>query len=136
MLILLLMDHLHDCSQSLQFVSKAKINGGRGVTFTKIVHGCACRSSKIWHSLYQFFAQFPTHQYTIFDRKHLILPKLGAFYNNFAQNTPYFCIMGSFVSDENRLIGIPDFKRQPHVYHVNVRTLLGVVLYEAFKSKI
>ena len=29
---------------------------GGVVTFTKIVCGCACRTSKIWLSLYQFFA--------------------------------------------------------------------------------
>ena len=40
-----------------------------GVTFTKIVRGCACRTSKIWLSVYQFFCQFSTHQYTIFERK-------------------------------------------------------------------
>ena len=31
--------------------------------------GCACRTSKIWLFLYHFFAKFPTHQYTIFERK-------------------------------------------------------------------
>ena len=41
----------------------------RGGSFTKIVRGCACRTSKIWLSLYQFFAKFSTHQYTIFGRK-------------------------------------------------------------------
>ena len=35
----------------------------RGVTFAKIVHGCACRTSKIGLTLYQYFAQIPIHQY-------------------------------------------------------------------------
>ena len=42
---------------------------GGGGSFTKIVRGCAYRTSKIWLSLYQFFAKFPTHQYTIFERQ-------------------------------------------------------------------
>ena len=53
-----------------------------GVTFAKIICGCACWTLKIWLSLYQFFTQLLTHQYTIFDRKYWILLKLGAFYNN------------------------------------------------------
>ena len=54
---------------------------GVGVTFTKIVRGCACRTSKIWLSLglYQFFAQFPTHQYTIFWRKVPNSDQIGCF---------------------------------------------------------
>ena len=71
-------------------LKSAKIWPGGGVTLAKIVHGCACRKSKTWLSLYHFFAQLPTHQYTIFDRKHPILPKLGAFYNNLLKIHPIF----------------------------------------------
>ena len=53
--------------------------GGGGGSFTKIVRGCACRTSKIWLSLYQFFAKFPTHQYTIFERKAPNLDQIGCF---------------------------------------------------------
>ena len=37
--------------------------------FTKILRGFACQTSKIGLSLYQFFVQLPTHQFTIFKRK-------------------------------------------------------------------
>ena len=50
-----------------------------GVTFTKIVRGCACRTSKIWLSLYQFFAKFPTYQYTIFERNAPNFDRIGCF---------------------------------------------------------
>ena len=53
--------------------------GPGGGSFTKIVRGCACRTSKIWLSLYQFFAKFPTHQYTIFERKAPNLDQIGCF---------------------------------------------------------
>ena len=72
-----------------------------GVTFTKIVCGCACQTSKIWLSLYQFFVEFLTHQYTIFEKKHPISIKLGAFNNNLQKNTPNLFNLGSFSSDEN-----------------------------------
>ena len=48
---------------------KGQISPLEGGTFAKIVCGCACQTSKTWLSLYQFFAQLPTHQYTIFERK-------------------------------------------------------------------
>ena len=93
---------------------------GGGGSFTKIVRGCACRTSKIWLSLYQFFAKFPTHQYTIFGRKAPNLDQIGCFLQQFAQNTPNLCNLGSFVSDENPPIAIPNFtkrcpKRQAHI---------------------
>ena len=95
------------------------VSGGGG-SFTKIVCGCACRTSKIWLSLYQFFAEFPTHQYTIFERKAPNLDQIGCFLQQFAQNTPNLCNLGSFVSDENPPIAIPNFakkcpKRQAHI---------------------
>ena len=95
--------------------------GGGGGSFTKIVRGCACRTSKIWLSLYQFFAKFPTHQYTIFERKAPNLDQIGCFLQQFAQNTPNLCNLGSFVSDENPPIAIPNFakkcpKRQAHIH--------------------
>ena len=92
----------------------------RGGTFTKIVRGCACRTSKIWLSLYQFFTQFPTHQYTILERKAPNFDQIGCFLQKIAQNTPNLCNLGSFVSDENPPITIPNFvkkhpKRQAHI---------------------
>ena len=57
---------------------KSSYPGGGG-SFIKIVRGCACRTSKIWLSLYQFFAKFPTHQYTIFERKAPNFDQIGCF---------------------------------------------------------
>ena len=83
-----------------------------GVTFAKIVCGCACRMSKnltfsiaifgpITHlSVYLFFF--------FLIEKHLILPELGVFYNNLLKIHPVF-EFGLFVSDENPLIAIPNF---------------------------
>ena len=69
-----------------------KIPISPGVTVTKIVRVCACRTSKIWLSLYQFFAKFPTHQYTIFERKTPNFDQIGCFLQEFAQNTPNLII--------------------------------------------
>ena len=68
------------------------MRSGERVTFAKIVRGCAYQTSKIWLSLYQFFAQLPTHQYTciFFGKKTSILPKLCAFYNNLLKIRPIF----------------------------------------------
>ena len=52
-------------------------------------------------SLYQFFTKFPTHQYTIFERKAPNFDQVGCFSQLFAQNTPNLCNLGSFISDEN-----------------------------------
>ena len=52
---------------------------GWGVTFTKIMHGCACRTSKIWLSQYQFSTKLSTHQYTIFDKKAPNFVQIGCF---------------------------------------------------------
>ena len=94
----------------------------RGGSFTKIVRGCACRTSKIWLSLYQFFAKFPTHQYTIFERKapDLIWIKLGAFYNNLPQIHPIYVIWAPPSLMKTPPIAIPNFakkcpKRQAHI---------------------
>ena len=51
--------------------------------------------------------------------KHLILPKLGAFYHIICSKYTQFLNLGSFVSDENPPIAIPNFakkhpKRQAH----------------------
>ena len=95
---------------------------GGGGSFTKIVRGCACRTSKIWLSLYQFFAKFPTHQYTIFESK------LGAFYNNLPKIHPIYVIWApsSLMKTPRSLYqisrkGAPK-GRHIYVYHVNVRT--------------
>ena len=75
-----------------------------------------------------FLPNFPPISIPFSKEKHPIWIKLGAFYKKFAQNTPNLCNLGSFVSDENPPIAIPNFakkrpKRQAHIlYHVNVRT--------------
>ena len=79
--------------------------GGGVVTFTKIVRTCACQTSKIWLSLYQFFAQFLTHQNTIFERKASpILTKLGALNNNLPKIHPIYVIWApsSLMKPANR----------------------------------
>ena len=97
------------------------VHGGgypRGVTFTKIVRGCACRTSKIRLFLYQFLPNFPPISIPFLKERHPILTKLGAFYNNLPKIHPIY-ELGSFVSDENP-IAIPNFakkrpKRQAHI---------------------
>ena len=103
---------------------------GGGGSFTKIVRGCACRTSKIWLSLYQFFAKFPTHQYrpTIFERKAPNLDQIGCFYNNLPKIHPIYVIWApSFLMKTPRSLYQISRKSAPkgrhiYVYHVNVRT--------------
>ena len=96
------------------------VTRGGGVTLAKIVRGCACRTSKIWLSLYQFFAQLPTHQYTIFDKKAPNFAQIGCFFTIICSKYTQFLNLGSFISDENPPIAIPNFakkhpKRQAHI---------------------
>ena len=50
-----------------------------------------CRILKIWLSLYQFFAQLPTHQYSIFNRKPTNFAQiLVFFYNNVLKIHPIY----------------------------------------------
>ena len=84
---------------------------------------------KIWQSLYQIFAKFPTHQYTIFWKKSTQLGfKLGAFYNNLPKIHPICVIWAplSLMKTPRSLYQISrksDPKgRHIYVYHVNVRT--------------
>ena len=53
-----------------------------------------------------------THQYTIFERKAPNFDQIGCFLQYLAQNTPNLCILGSFVSDENPPIAIPNFTKK------------------------
>ena len=92
-----------------------------GVTFTKIACGCACRTSKIWLSLYQFFAQFPIHQYTILERKALNFTKLDAFYNNLPKLYPTYVIWAPSTLMTPCPIAKPNFmkncpRRQAHTH--------------------
>ena len=49
-------------------------------------------------SLYTNFAQFPTQQYTIFERKASnYFDQIGCFLQEFALNTPNLCNLGYFV---------------------------------------
>ena len=91
-----------------------------GVTFTKIVHGCACRPRKSDFLYTSFTPNFPPISIPFSKEKHQILTKLGAFYNNLPKiHQPNLHNLDSFVSDENPSIGIPNFakkctKRQAH----------------------
>ena len=66
------------------------------------------------------FCLIPTHQYTVFERKAPNFDQIGCFSQQFAHDTPNLCNLGSFVSDENLPIAIPNFakkrpKRQVHI---------------------
>ena len=90
-----------------------------GVYFTKIVCGCACRTLKIWLSLYQFFCLIShSSVYTTFE-KHPTLTKLGDFYNNLSKIHPIYVIW-AHLSLMKPPIAIPNFakkhpKRQAHI---------------------
>ena len=67
-----------------------------------------------------FLPNFPPISIPFSKEKHPIWIKLGAFYNNLPKMHPIYVISGSFVSDENPLIAIPNFakkcpKRQAHI---------------------
>ena len=67
----------------------------------------------------KFLPNFPPISIPFSKEKQPILNKLGAFYNNLP-NTPNLCNFGSFASDENPPIAIPNFakkrpKRQAHI---------------------
>ena len=74
------------CRNLLQyFIMQTRISrwlAKRWVLLPKLayVDGRTCRTSKIGLSLYQFFAQLPTHQYTIFNRKIPNLGEIGCFF--------------------------------------------------------
>ena len=82
--------------------------------------------------LYQFFAQLPTHQYTIFDRKAHSSPKFGAFYDNLLKIHQIYAIWAplSVMKTHRSLYHISKKKTTQkagtYMYHVNVRTSPGV----------
>ena len=81
-----------------------------GGTVAKIVNGCACQTLEIQLSLYQFFAQLPTRQYTIFGRKAPNLGKIEwVFFTMIYSKCTKFLSLGSIVYDENSLIALPNF---------------------------
>ena len=82
-----------------------KKNGfaSHGATFAKIVHGCACRTLKIWLSLHQFLSNYPPISISFSIEKHTILPKLGGFYNICSKYTQ-FLNLGSFTSDNKAVL--------------------------------
>ena len=51
-------------------------------TFSKIVCEFACQTFKDLNLSLPIFHLINHYHYTVLDRKHQILPKLGAFYNN------------------------------------------------------
>ena len=68
----------------------------------------------------KFLPNIPLISMPFSIEKHPILNKLGVFYNNLPKNTPNLYNLGSFVSDENLLIVIPNFvkkrpKREAHI---------------------
>ena len=95
---------------------------GGGVTFTKMVRGCACRTSKVW--LYLILPNFPP--ISIFNRKASNFTKLGVFfgffYNNLLKIHPIYLIWAPSSLMKTPLpIAIPNFakkspKRQVHMY--------------------
>ena len=93
------------------------------VAFSKIIQERACRTLKIWLSLYQFFKQLPTHQYTMLDKKHPKFTLTGCFLQWFAQNTSNLFYMGSFISDEKPLIIIPNFAKNA------IKLKAGIYMY-------
>ena len=111
-----------------------------GVTFTKIMRGCACRTSKIRLSLYHFFTSFPTLQYTIFEKNTQLWPNWMLFYNNLPKIHPIYLIWApsSLMETPWSLYQIlrksAPKGRHIYVYHVNVRTPLGYLkgTYYAF----
>ena len=95
-----------------------------GVTFTKIICGCVCRTSKIWLSLYQILPNLPPIRMPCLKEKHPILTKLGAYYNNLPKIYPIFKIWAP-LSLIKAPIAIPNFakkhpKRRAHTYTMPV----------------
>ena len=72
-------EHLQEISWFQAILPQVQ-NYPRGATFAKIVRGCACRTKKLWLSLYHIFTQLPTYQYTDFVRKALNLAQIGCFF--------------------------------------------------------
>ena len=81
-----------------------------------------------------FLPNFPLINIPFSKKKPPNFDQIGCFLQYLAQNTPNLCNLGSFISDENSPIAIPNFaKSEPkgrhiYVYHVNVRTSLGVYM--------
>ena len=76
---------------------------------------------KIWLSLYQFFAQLPTQQYTILCEKSTQCCPNWVFYNNLLKVRPISWIWAPLSPIVNPLIAIPSFAKkhirgQAHVW--------------------
>ena len=65
---------------------------GGGGSFTKIVRGCACRTSKSDYLYTNFLPNFPPISIPFSKEKHPIWIKLGAFYNNLPKIHPIYVI--------------------------------------------
>ena len=103
-------------------LSKARGGGGLLSPKSYVDPGCACRTSKIWLSLYQFLPNFPPINIPFSKEKHPILTKLGAFYNIWPKIHPIFFNLGCCHLWWNPPppIAIPNFekkhpKRQAHI---------------------
>ena len=89
-----------------------------------------CNNAKTFFvGLLSAFPEFPTHQYTIFERKRQILTKSGAFYNNLPKIHPIYVIWALSYLMKKKPNRHTKFRekaakkgRQIYVYHVNVRT--------------
>ena len=64
----------------------------KGGTLTKIVRGCACRPRKSDFLYTNFVSNFPPICIPFSNKKHTILTKLGAFYNNLPKIHPIYVI--------------------------------------------
>ena len=101
-----------------------------GGYFTKVVRGCACRTSKIRLST-NFLPNFSTISILFSKRKHPILSKLGALYNNLPKIPPIYVIWApsSLMKTPDRYTKfrekVPQ-KAYSYEYHVNVRPPPGL----------
>ena len=104
-----LMAHL--CSRAY----KNNVHQTGGGTFAKIVRGCACRTSKTFSIPIFWTIIHPSVSILLVPfskEKHPIWLKIGCFLPQFAQNTPNLGNLGSFISDKNPPIAIPNFAKQ------------------------
>ena len=93
---------------------------GGGVTFPKILRGCACQTSKISLLYTNFLPNFPPISvYHFWKKRTLFWPNWVLFTiicPKYTQSN-----LGSFVSDENPTIAIPNFvKKRPKGRHIYV----------------
>ena len=92
-----------------------------GGYFTKVVRGCACRTSKIRLST-NFLPNFPPITILFSKRKHPILSKLGALYNNLPKIPPIYVIWAP-SSLMKTPIAILNFAKKCPKRHIRISTM-------------